>query len=221
MSSNADRMWSIRDAILLWLYEMKAALHSPASLTATAVQEGAGWAAEPLTQDEVDRDAKYLAAAGYIRGDWEIGGRGMSVPAITHNGETLVARGISVRPGLERPAEPTGVTHTYNITNHAPAQMAINSSDFAQNMTLEAKQERVNQVADALDRYADEGLDRAQEARSLAEQIREAGGDVEANVGPLRALLASAVSVIAVSAGTEVGQQVMALATGVLPMLAG
>lgn len=219
MSTNADRMWSIRDAILLWLYEEQAGARKPNIISSERLQTAVGWVPEPITRDELLRDIEYLRSDGYIDGTGTSEGD-LLYPSILPKGEHLVAKEVSVRPGPERPAEPTGpTTHNWTFNNSGPTQMAINSGNFTQNMTVAAKRERINEVADTLDRYADEGLDNAGQARALAQQIREANAAPEENAGALRTLLASAIGAVAGAAGTEIGQQVMQLVTNALPLL--
>lgn len=217
---STDRMWNIRDAILAWLYQEQAALKRTGVVNAPMIQAAVNWSAAEITLDELDRDCEYLVEMEYISGQWAHGSLLLS-PRITPKGENLAAQGISVRPGPPREAIITGVTnHHWNINNSGSAQMAINSSNFTQNMTVEAKQKRITQVADALDAFADERPADAERARQVATDLREAADDPEANAGALRTLLTSTVGVVAAGAGTTIGQHVMQLVTAALPMLA-
>lgn len=218
MTATVDRMWSIRDAILAWLYQEKAALRTPDRITYDKVAESVHWAADPITDEELGRDVAYLKDMNYIDGIATWGGDLIN-PTITTAGENFAAQGISVRPGRPQTAITTGVTNNWNINNSGSAQMAFNSSNFAQNMTVEDKRNQINEVADTLERYADQGPDNADQARELAQQIRDAAEEPEQNAGALRTLLATAVGVVASAAGTELGQQVMQLVTAALPML--
>ncbi|WP_280420633.1 serine recombinase [Nocardia carnea] len=221
MSVNEDRMWSIRDAILKWLYEEKAAVRQPRTVETSTIQAAAGWEADPITDDELLRDFGYLMEMGYVTGKGTWGGPPLR-PAITASGENLAVQQLSVRPGPPRPAITSGVTNNHvTINNHGPAQNAVNSSGFTMNMTVEDKQKQLNEVADALDNFAAEYPETGDQAHAVAVGIREAAVEPEANVGALRTLLTNAVGVVAAGAGTEIGQQVMQLATGALPMLAG
>ncbi len=141
------------------------------------------------------------------------------MPRITSAGEKLVASGLSVRPGPPQPANTTGVTNNYNITNNAPAQVAINSNDFTQTLTVEAKADRVNAVADALDQYIAGEPPNADEVRELATEIRSAAGAPEENKTKLQALLAAAIGAVTAAAGTEIGQLVTQLALGAIQSL--
>ncbi|WP_280248798.1 serine recombinase [Nocardia abscessus] len=221
MSAAVDRMWNIRDAILAWLYEEKASLRSPGHITAEQVQNAVQWAAEPINEEELLRDVNYLRERDYLRGRDSWGDLLPIDPEITAAGEDFAAQGISVRPGPPQTAITTGVTNNHwTINNSGSAQMAFNSTDFTQNMTVEDKRKQINAVADTLERYADQELDNAEQARELAQQIRDAAEEPEQNAGVLRTLLTTAVGVVASAAGTELGQQVMQLVTAALPMLA-
>ncbi|WP_280413466.1 serine recombinase [Nocardia asiatica] len=200
------------------MYEEKAALRTPDRITYDQVAEAVQWAADPITDDELRRDVAYLKDMNYIDGiaTW---GSDLINPTITTAGENFAAQGISVRPGPPQTAITTGVTNNWNINNSGSAQMAFNSSNFTQNMTVEDKRKQINEVADTLERYADQELDNAEQARELAHQIRDAAEEPEQNAGVLRTLLATAVGVVASAAGTELGQQVMQLVTAALPML--
>src|SRR5690606_13910348 len=142
-------------AILAWLYEEKAALQTPRSVNYDDIAEAVGWVAEPITDEELRRDITYLREMGYVWGIEAFGGDVFN-PVITSEGENFAAQGISVRPGPPQPATTSGVTHNYNITNNAPAQMAINSDGYSQTMTVEAQQDQITTISDLLDQFASE-----------------------------------------------------------------
>lgn len=218
MSAAVDRMWSIRDAILAWLYEEKANLRAPQTITAEQIRNAVGWTAEPITDDELVRDGTYLEEEEYIRGIGNFGSLLPVHPELTARGENFAAKGVSVRPGPERQAITTGVTNTtYNF--HAPSQVAINSSDFEQTLTIEGQKDQVNAVADALDEYAAQDLPNAAQARGLAGDLRDAAMAPEQNAGRLRTLLATVVGIATTSAGTAIGQQLTEAAVALLQAL--
>lgn len=94
MSAAADRVWSARDAILLWLYEMKMQGDGSPVLDVDDVQAAANWAAEPITADEVADATSYLKDRGYIKGSGAFGG-GVPRPMITSDGENPRSRRTS------------------------------------------------------------------------------------------------------------------------------
>ncbi|WP_280508035.1 hypothetical protein [Nocardia flavorosea] len=209
-AARVDRMWNIRDAILAWLYQEKVALRTPNSIQPAAVSQAVGWAADPITPDEILRDGAYLVEGGLIRSMAAAADGSLLFPEITAAGEQHAERAVSVRPGPEREAVTTGINNTYNITNNAPSQLAFNSSDVTQTLTVESQVKRINAVADALSELAEVEEDgaRAEQARTLASDLREAAAEPERNVGPLRAFLGTAVSIAATAAGSQVGQAV-------------
>ncbi|MGW5514237.1 serine recombinase [Nocardia africana] len=216
--SAVDRMWNIRDAILAWLYEEKAANRRPARITAEQIHDAVGWSDQPISEEELIRDGNYLLEKGYIAGDGVWGPLPVN-PYITVAGDDFAAQGISVRPGPPQPANTSGVTNNYHITNHGPSQTAINSSHFQQNQVIGAEQDPFNAVADALDEYAAQGHEKADDARSMADEIREAAKDPEEGAGKLRTLLATAIGVAVTAAGHEIGQQINDLAVAALQSL--
>lgn len=219
MSQNVDRMWNIRDAILAWLYEQAAALKSPDKIDAAEIQHAVHWQAADMTDEELRRDAQFLLDEQLIQGVPTFGG-GVVRPRITSEGEKFAAKGISVRPGPEKQANITGVTNNYTFNNSGPTQIAVNSQDFEQNMTVEAKAERANAIADALDRLAEE------EAAANGEQVRELAGEVrrtaaepgENNTG-LKAALLNVISAVSSFANSQAGQQIVQMAVNLLPAL--
>ncbi len=70
---------------------------------------------------------------------------------------------MSVKPGPDKEANTTGVTHNYTFNNHGPSNDAVHSSDFTQTITVEQKTEKILAVADALDKQAVEGASNAGE----------------------------------------------------------
>ncbi|MCZ4519448.1 serine recombinase [Rhodococcus ruber] len=218
MTSAVDRMWNIRDAFLLWLYEEAASGNRHPHINIDAIHEAAGWAAEPMTEDEVADATNYLKAEKQIDGPQAWGG-GVIRPSITSTGEKQAATGMSVRPGTERPANVTGITNNFNITTHGTANLAVNSSDFTQTITVGEKSQNIVNVADALDQYAAQEPPNATDVRRVASDLRSAASDPDANKVSLRGLLGSAIAAVAIAASTEVGQQVTELAVGTLQSL--
>ncbi|MFE3029862.1 hypothetical protein [Nocardia tengchongensis] len=217
MSSAIDRMWNIRDAVLEWLYIEHAELRSPSRMEIDDIQRAVGWQVDPITEDELDRDAGYLREKDYIRAT-DTFGRTLLRPKITALGADFAARGVSVRPGPERVATTNGVTNNFNITNNAPSQMAFNSSGVTQTMTIEGKRQQINGVADALERFADNTPEVADRARDVAGELRAASADPEANASKIQTLLTT-VAGIGALVNSDAGQQLMQMAGQVLQAL--
>ncbi|WP_188487655.1 serine recombinase [Williamsia phyllosphaerae] len=220
MSAGADRAWNARDAILLWLYEMKMQGNGSPVVDVGDVQAAANWAAEPITADEVASATNYLKDQGYIKGSGAFGG-GVPRPAITSDGENLVAQGLSVRPGPAQQANTTGVTNTYNVTTNAPTNVAIGSNNFTQTFAPTGEQvESLLAVANALERLlaSQEPVD-AGRVEALADDVRAAAAEPEQDKNKLMAILSNVIGAVSTAAGSEMGQQVTNLAVGVIQSL--
>lgn len=215
VTSAEDRMWNVRDAILLWLYREMTNGNRRPSQDLERVQEVVGWAADPLTGQDWAQATIYLESENYITGSATFGG-GIVRPSITSKGENQAAAGDSVRPGPRVPANPTGVTNNYNITNNAPSQVAIGSSDFTQTLTVGSSEDKLTALADLLEKFAAGGYGNSEEATAIAGEIREAATDPEANRAPLMSFLSRAIGTVGIAAGTEIGQQVTELAVSAI-----
>lgn len=216
MSEAADRAWSVRDAILLWLYEQSMqGVHAP-PVDVESVQDAAQWAAAPITPDEVAAATGYLKNEGYIKGSAAWGG-GVLRPIITSRGENQVAQGLSVRPGPPQQANTTGVTNNYNVTTNAPTNVAIGSQNFTQSITPTTEQaDSLLAVADALEQLATrEPIDAAQ-AQALVDELRAAAAEPEQDKNKLMAILGNVIGAVTLAAGSELGQQVTQLAVSAM-----
>ncbi|MCX8565261.1 hypothetical protein OS122_30715, partial [Mycolicibacterium mucogenicum] len=110
MTANTiDRVWSVRDAVLKWLYlaAMVDGRRHPV-LNAEEITKTVEWQGDPLTQPEVAAASNWLKEEGYLSGGgaW---GHGVVRPSITPRGEALADAGRSVRGG-NTPADPQGST---------------------------------------------------------------------------------------------------------------
>ncbi|AEF43148.1 hypothetical protein [Hoyosella subflava] len=219
MSPVADRMWSIRDALLLWLYEEKAqGNNAPQNIDRNSIQTTAKWRADPITEPEVNAALDYLKDQGLVAGAGVWGG-GVLRPRITSRGENQVASGLSVCPDPPQQANTTGATNNYHITTHGPANVAVNSQDFSQTHGLESATDKIQAVVEALEGYVASNEPNSSSAQVVAAELREASKDPHAKKGALRALLATAISAVAVSAGTEAGKQITSLAVEAIQTL--
>ncbi|WP_156409031.1 hypothetical protein [Mycobacterium sp. Root265] len=187
-----DRVWSIRDAILAWLY-IKAMVHGsrrpvlkPEDIAATVDWQGA-----PLTEPEVAAASDWLKEEGYISGSgsW---GHGVIRPAITALGETLADRKVSVRPGGQEPADPQGVTtiHVSNSTN-----VAIGSPGATQVYSLSEQMQKATAVADLLAKASCGGPDEIAQAQQIAADIKAEAAEPVPDTGKVKKLLLSALGI--------------------------
>jgi hypothetical protein len=218
MTNAIDRMWNIRDAVLLWLYTETAEGHSHPHISLDEIHRVAGWVAEPIETKEIAQATNYLKEQGLISGSGSFGG-GVHRPSITSNGENQAATGMSVRPGPPKEVNTTGVTHNYTFNNHGPANNAVNSSDFTQTITVEQKTEKILEVADALDKHAAEGAVNADDAQQIAADLREAATDPVGNRARLQAYLGAAIGAFTFAVGNAASQQATDLAVSAIQSL--
>lgn len=218
VTTEISRMWSIRDAILAWLYQEDAALRQPTQVDADSIQQSVNWQADPITDEELSRDCRYLTESGYMRSTATMQGV-MLRPVIIARGSDLAARGVSVQPGPERFATTTGVTNNFNITNNGPSQMAIQSTDFTQTLTVEGQRQQIDAIATALEEYASQNPESAGRVGTLPDELREASSDPVENRGKLLTLLSAVVGIGAL-ANSEGGQQLMQLAAPLIQLFA-
>lgn len=219
MTDAIDRMWNVRDAILLWLYSEAAEGNRHPRIALDDVHRVTGWAADPIESEDVAQATFYLKDQGLISGSGSSGG-GVLRPSITSAGENQAASGMSVRPGPPKEANTTGVTNNYTFNNHGPSNNAVNSSDFTQTITVDQKTEKILEVADALEAHAESGPANADEARRLAADLREAAAEPEENKSKLLAYLGNAIGAFTLAAGTTAGQHATQLAVEALQSLA-
>jgi hypothetical protein len=216
MNSAIDRMWAVRDAVLLWLYVSAANGRRCPAVDLDEIQELSGWKANPIRADEVDSATNFLKEEGYLSGQAAWGG-GIYRPVITSRGERKAAEGTSVRPGPVQPANPTG--NTFNVHNYGTGNFNVGGQVESQQLWSQINAGPVLEVADALDRFADGQADAGDHAKELATEIR---GEIQTGKPArpkLRALLGAAIGTVAVAAGTELGQQVTDAAVNALQLL--
>lgn len=219
MSEAADRVWSVRDAILLWLYEQNMqGVHAP-PVDIESVEDVAQWAADPITPAEVAAATGYLKDEGYIKGSAAWGG-GVPRPLITSRGENQVAQAVSVRPGPPQQANTTGITNNYHVTTNAPTNVAIGSQNFTQAITPTPEQvDSLLAVADALEQLASREPVDADQAQALVDELRAAAAEPEQDRNRLVMVLGNVIGAITLAASSELGQQVTQLAVSAIQSL--
>jgi hypothetical protein len=185
-----DRVWSIRDAVLKWLY-LKAMVNNSRQpvLEADDIANTVEWQGDPLTQHEVEQASDWLLGEGYLSGSssW---GHGVGRPSITARGEALADAGRSVRGG-NKPADPQGMTtiHISNSTN-----VAIDSPGTTQTYTMREQATRAIAVADALEGTVDGPAEVVADAQRIATEIKAEAAQPEPNSRRLKELIMSAVT---------------------------
>ncbi len=213
VNAAVDRVWSIRDAVLKWLYLKAMAGNRHPVLQAGDIANAVEWQGEPLTQRQVAEASEWLRDAEYISGTGTYGG-GIVRPSITHKGEALADAGKSVRGG-NSPADPQGAT-TIHISNSA--NIAIDSPGAHQCYWVSVQLEKVNAVAAALEdaARANASPEAAAEAERTAAEIRAETSRPEPDVGKLKRLLFSAMTGIAATFGQAAGTDLAHLASEAL-----
>ncbi|CDO33313.1 hypothetical protein [Mycolicibacterium porcinum] len=187
-----DRVWSIRDAILAWLY-IKAMVQGnrhpvlkPDDIAATV-----DWRGAPLTEPEVAAASDWLKGEGYISGSsaW---GHGVIRPSITPRGERMADQKLSVRPGGETPADPQGVTtiHIRNSTN-----VAIGSPGATQTYNVSEQIEKCLAVADLLASASEGDAGDVERAHQVAADIKAEAAANAPESGKLKKLVLSALGI--------------------------
>ncbi|STZ41268.1 recombinase family protein [Mycolicibacterium gilvum] len=189
-SSPIDRVWSVRDAVLKWLY-LKAMVDGNRHpvLKADDIANAVEWQGDSLTQQEVAEASEWLRDQEYISGtaSW---GHGVVRPSITAKGEALADAGKSVRGG-NAPADPQGAT-TIHISNSA--NVAIGSPGATQTYTVAEQIKRALAVADALEAAADGPPEAVEHAHQIAVEIKREAAEPQPNPSRLKQLLLYAIT---------------------------
>jgi hypothetical protein len=187
-----DRVWSIRDAILAWLY-LKAMVDGNRHpvLKAEDIAATVNWQGEPLTEPEVAAASDWLYDEGYLTGTRAMG-HGVVRPTITARGEMMADRKISVRPGGDAPADPQGVTtiHISNSTN-----VAIGSPGATQTFTVSEQIERSVAVADLLAQASEGEAGDVERAQQIAADIKAEVAAPTPDIGKVKKLVLSALGI--------------------------
>lgn len=216
MTANAiDRVWSIRDAVLKWLY-LKAMVDGSRHpvLSADDIAKTVDWQADPLTEPEVAAASDWLKEEGYLSGGGTFG-HGVIRPSITPRGEALADAGKSVRDG-NTPADPQGTT-TINISN--TNNVAVSSPGTTQTYSVSEQKERALLVADALELAADGPSESVAEAHRIAAEIKQEVTQPEPSIGRLRKLLMSALTAGSVALGQTAATDLVHLTSQALQIL--
>ena len=209
-----DRVWSIRDAVLKWLY-LKTMVQDNRLpvLKADDIAKTVDWQGEPLEQHEVAAASNWLLDEAYIKGTASSGG-GVGRPSITPRGEALADAGKSVRGGNE-PADPQGTTtiHISNSTN-----VAIDSPGTTQTFTLTEQLKSAAAVADALESCSETSPETT-EAHRVASEIKVEVAKAQPDSSRLKQLVMSAVTAGTAAMGQAAATDLIHLASQALQTL--
>jgi DNA invertase Pin-like site-specific DNA recombinase len=216
MTANAiDRVWSIRDAVLKWLY-LKAMVdgNRRPTLIADDIATTVEWQADSLTEPEVAAASDWLKDEGYLSGGGTFG-HGVVRPSITPRGEALADAGRSVRGGNTR-ADPQGTTNI-NISNST--NVAVASPGTTQTYSVNEQIERALAVADALGGATEGPSDSVAEAHRIAAEIKHEAAQPQPSTGRLKQLLMSALTAGSVALGQTAATDLVHLTSQALQIL--
>ncbi len=213
---DASREWDVRDATLRWLgTEFEAGNRDLGDISryARTIQEAAGWSSDAIEPHELVLATMHLKSEGLIVGDgsW---GHGVLNPVLTERGYELARSGRSLRllpPNAGALAERE--QQNVHITNHGPAQVAVHSSGFTQNMTVGLTEQKLVDLVALLRQYSEQEPANADEVNWIADEIENASGDPEANQGVLRMLLTRAKNVVMTHLIPELSDQIFTAAS--------
>lgn len=187
-------------------------------IDAPQVQPAVDWASDPISSDEINSATTYLFQKYLVTGQHRSDGR-LKNPTITAEGEDKAESGTSVRPGRIEPANTTGTVYNNTINNHGSANIALQSNDFTQKLTIEQKANKILKVAHALDAHASTGPANADEARRIAAGLRQAVPDPKENRTKLQTNLASAIGAFTFAKDATAGQEATQLAVSAIQSL--
>jgi DNA invertase Pin-like site-specific DNA recombinase len=214
-SSPIDRVWSIRDAVLKWLY-LKAMVDGNRHpvLQAVDIAKTVGWQGDPLSEQEVAEASDWLLDERYLSGSSTMG-HGVPRPSITPRGEALADAAKSVRGG-NKPADPQGTTtiHISNSTN-----VAIASPGANQTYTVTEQAKRAVAVADALEKASDGSPEEVAVAHRIASEIKAEAAQPQPNPSRLKQFVLSAVTAGTVALGQAAATDLVHLASQALQTL--
>lgn len=210
-----DRVWSIRDAVLKWLY-LKAMVEGNRHpvLKVTDIAKTVDWQGDPLTEKEIAAASDWLKEEGYLSGGGTMG-HGVVRPSITPRGEGFADVGKSVRGG-NTPADPQGAT-TIDISNST--NVAVASPGAHQSYAVSEQAQRAIAVADVLEKASEGPPATLAEAHGIASEIKQEAAQPQPNAGRLRQLIMSAVTAGSVTLGQAASTDLVHLASQALQTL--
>jgi hypothetical protein len=203
-----DRMWSVRDAALLYLYRAAVDSTSVKFVSPDSLSEAVNWRAKPISGDEINKALDYLKDKGFIDGHRISNGQ-LIAPSITADGQDLAAAGTSVRPtrGEPLPANPSGGDVYITATGSNVSVGGLNfSQTFSQN---ENSSDVIAQVVAVLREFAEHNPEQAAPAEGLAGQIETEAGSANPNTSKLVLMLTLITGVLGTAFSSELGQRVV------------
>lgn len=212
--NKAERLWSLRDGVLAWLYGLRVGGAAIAEAEPVAFMAATSWSDTEVTHDELNDAVEWLKDEGYVEG---IGtAQGVVVqPSLSTYGEKYAASGKSVRdlPGVVEVQSPY-----LHIEGSSGVAVAFHSPGATQSVNVQTKIEQAQALADAIERALPAVADDKARANAeeLVAQIRAESSSDAPKPGRFKALATTAMTSIATAAGTELGK---AIAEAALPLL--
>jgi hypothetical protein len=212
--NQAERLWSLRDGVLAWLYELRINGTTISQAMPEPFMAATSWSDIEVTRDELTAAVKWLMDEGYADGHGTFGGTILR-PHLTPYGEKYAASGKSVRdlPGVVEVNSPY-----LHIEGSSGVAVAFHSPGATQTVNVQQKIEQAHALADAIERALPAVTD--DQARTAAEElvseIRAESASEAPAPGRLKVLATAAMTSIATAAGTDLGKAIVEAA---LPLL--
>ncbi|PQM53798.1 hypothetical protein C5U48_02760 [Mycolicibacter virginiensis] len=212
--NKAERLWSLRDGVLAWLYGLGIDGATIAKAEPAAFMAATSWPEEAVTPRELNEALTWLKKEGYVegKGTWQ---GDILRPHLSTYGEKYAASGKSVRdlPGVMEVQSPY-----LHIEGSSGVAVALHSPGATQNVNVQQMLEQAQALADAIEvalpEFADDQM--RMDAEKLVSEIRAESESETPTPGRLKRLATSAMTTIATGAGTELGKTIIEAA---LPLL--
>lgn len=216
--NKAERMWSLRDGVVAWLYGLRVDGTTISHAEPAAFMTATSWSDTEVTSAELNEAVRWLKTEGYADGRDTFQGIILH-PHLTAYGEKYAASGKSVRdlPGIAEVQSPY-----LHIENSSGVAVAFHSAGATQNVNVQQKIEQVQALVDAIERALPALTDdqvRAN-ARELVSEIRTEVNSATPTPSRFKVLATAAVTSIATAAGTDLGTDLgKAIVETALPLM--
>jgi hypothetical protein len=212
--NKAERLWSLRDGVLAWLYGLRVDGETTAEAKPPAFMAATCWSDTEVTRAELNAAVEWLKDEGYVDGIGTM--QGVVVrPHLSTYGERYAASGKSVRdlPGVADVQSPY-----LHIEGSSGVAVAFHSPGATQTVDVQQRIEQARTLADAIERALSAVPDERvrADAEQLASDIRDESSSEAPAPGRLKALATAAMTSVATAAGSDLGK---AIVDAALPLL--
>ncbi|ORV87903.1 hypothetical protein [Mycolicibacterium iranicum] len=205
--NRAERLWSLRDGVLAWLYELRIEGTAIAEAKPAAFMEVASWSDTEVTREELSAALQWLIQEGYVDGTGTMQ-RIVLRPHLTPYGEKYAASGKSVRdlPGIAEVQSPY-----LHIEGSSGVAIAVNSHGAIQTVNVERAIKQARNLADEIEQALPTVTDAEVRAHAedLVSAIRGESNAASPSPGRFKTLATTAMTAIATAAGTEAGKAII------------